>query len=560
MGDHFLAKGKKIFMDKTLQIIKIKENVNKSRPIVCASLGPIVQGFCLPHPDPSDAATVTAGAMFRFCRDIPQPDFPEAKFRAFVRKWLVSKMTPISPDADTSQRTWLNKTNYTLKRKTELLTKFERLGGLPFELDDKHLEIKSFVKDECYEEDFKHARAINSRSDEFKATVGPICQLVADKLFSLPEFIKKIPIADRPQYIIDKLFKTGHKIYCTDYTSFEAHFKKIVMESCELELFDYLTQCLPEYASFMKLFRRAKCGQKNLIKFKTVILEIMAKRMSGEMDTSTSNGFSNMMFDFFLCEQNGNTEVEAVFEGDDGAQTMNGPAPTTEVFEKFGLSIKMIEFDDLSHASFCGMVFDLQDRTNVTNPISELVSFGWTTARYARSRPGVMKCLIRAKALSLAYQYPSCPILSKFAYKMCQLTAGYDTESWLKKQGQHAFNLYELEIILKAQQHFYFEKHGLVKEPGMGTRLLVEQLYGITVRDQLLLEDYIMTLTDLGPLNHPLISLYAKPIWNDYFESYSIALPLNANTDCYNIKWPAPREPADFSFFMKKKSARQKTT
>jgi len=556
-GDHFVAKGEKIFMDPSLKIHRITPSDNKSRPIVMASLGPIVQGNCQPHPDPSDAATVTAGALYRFCREIPALDFPQEKFSAFVQNWLEQNLTPIDPTTDTSVKSWLDKTPYTLKRKHELMTKFQNLGGNPFELDDRHLKVKSFVKDETYPE-YKHARAINSRTDEFKAVVGPICQLVADKLFSLPWFIKKIPIADRPQYIIDRLQRLGHKFLITDYTSFEAHFKKIIMESCELKLFAFLTQFLPDGLAFMKLFERAKCGKENFIAFKTLLLEILAKRMSGEMDTSTSNGFSNLMFMLFLCSENGNTNVMGVIEGDDGLFVMDGDCPTNEMFVKFGLSIKMSTIEDLAKASFCGMVFDLQDKTNVTDPISELVSFGWTTARYAKSRVGVHKCLIRAKALSLAYQYPACPILSKFAYKMCQLTAGYDSLSWISKQGTHAFNLYEIEHVIKS--HEYFKSHDLLKAPGVGTRLLVEQLYNITVAEQISLEEYIDGLTSIGPLVHPILIEKCPAVWSDYYESYSIELPYNANTDMQVVTWPAPREPADFSHFMKQnRKNKQKT-
>jgi len=45
---------------------------------VQASLGPHVEGLCMPHPDPSDATTALTGAMYRFCREIPAKKLSKA--------------------------------------------------------------------------------------------------------------------------------------------------------------------------------------------------------------------------------------------------------------------------------------------------------------------------------------------------------------------------------------------------------------------------------------------------------------------------------------------------
>jgi len=550
VGKQFEAKGSKINLDTTFKLHKVYENADKSRPVVQASLGPHVEGLCMPHPDPSDATTALTGAMYRFCREIPAKNFPKREFTEFVKFWLEDNMIPIEPFADTSVRAWLDKTPYTLKRKHELMTKFDQLNCAAYQLDDRYLQVKSFIKDEVYPE-YKHARAINSRTDEFKCAVGPICQLISDKMFSLPWFIKKIPIANRPKYILDRLQRAGSTYFTSDYTSFEAHFKAEMMDACEHQLFEYMTTSLPDGDKFVELMRRAKSDHPNLISFKRGTLEIKAKRMSGEMDTSLSNGFSNLMFMLFLCSKNGNTNVSGVIEGDDGLFVMDGDAPPAAMFEDFGLTIKIQIFEDLAHASFCGMVFDLDDQKNVTNPIEELINFGWTTARYAKSRTSVHKCLIRAKALSLAYQYPACPVLSKFAYQMCKLTAGYDSMSWVNSQSGHAFNLYEIEMIRKS--HEYFSSKNLLEEPGIGTRLLVEQLYGLTVAEQVILEKYIETLTSLDALSHPIIYQHAKPEWSDYYDSYALRMAVNDDHASFAVKWPEARPKADLTAFMKKK-------
>jgi len=515
---------------------------DKSRPVVLASLGCHVEGACLPHVDPSDTITSATGAMYRFCRKIPNSNKHRPNFRSFVSKWCEENLTPLPFDSDTSQKTWLEGSPYTQKRKEELQQKWDKacvdLHILESNTNaERYLKVKSFIKDECYPT-YKHARAINSRTDEFKCAVGPIFKLISDQLFSLPWFIKKIPIDQRPDYIIDLLYRVGAIYVTTDYTSFEAHFDPQMMDDCEMELIRFMVSKLPEGDAFIALVAKAKYLCPNLILFKNFSIEIKGKRMSGEMDTSLSNGFSNLMFMLYLCEQNGNTSVKGVIEGDDGLFVMLGPELETAMFESFGLSVKMIKFNDINHASFCGMVFDLNEKTNVTDPIQELVSFGWTTARYARSKEHVHKALIRAKALSLAYQYPSCPILSEYAYKMCELTAGVDHMSWIRSQGGKAFCLYEMEMIQKSFD--YFQKNRLLVPPGPGTRLLVEQLYNLPIERQLKIEEYIRNIKKIQPFPLTLISDIIPPVWSDYYERYSIKVPCQL-ADLHGIQWPEVR-------------------
>jgi hypothetical protein len=561
-GKDFLdSAGKIVEMADTFVLKKAIFNDADTRPVVACSLGVHVEGAALPHVDPSDTRTAATGAMFRFCRKIPNANKPRPGFRRFVRRWLKKNLVPLSLDADTSFEAWIVKTPYTETRKNELREKWKRLN---IEYDDYSLAngtnvnrdsvkrlfaLSSFVKDENYPT-FKHARGINSRSDEFKCLVGPIFQLISDQLFKLPWFIKKIPINDRPQYIIDLLQRVGEEYTCTDYTSYEAHFEGEMMQDCEMLLYEYMVQFLPIGPWFMEIITKAFFQDANIIKFKKFIISIFGKRMSGEMNTSLGNGFSNLMFMLYLCKKNGNKKVRGVIEGDDGLFVMIGSPPNERDFANFGLNIKMITEKELSHASFCGMVFDMHDRTNVTNPIDELVSFGWTTRRYAQSRRGVHMCLLRSKALSLAYQYRACPVLSTLAYKICELTASYDVKSFVKKQANHYLNSYELEITNQAFD--YFSKNSLLQAPGINTRNLVETLYGLTVQDQIEIEKYISGWRDLQPIRSPILDKYIQPDWHHYFQTYTIPLSVNLPIDSLNLAFPQVRKKAPLELITRK--------
>ncbi len=516
--------------------------------MVQASLGVHVHGAALPHPCPGDTATIAAGTTYRVGRRIDRPELHRAKFRAFVKKFLKENLTPLNAEADTSFATWIKNTPYTEARKNELTRKLEKAGiDLNKPCPKDWFKVKSFMKDEVYPT-WKHARAINSRTDEFKALVGPIFQLISDKLFATEWFIKKIPIQDRPQYIIDLLHRIGAWYLISDYTSFEAHFIEELQEDCELQLYKYMTKNLPQGKQWYDIIREAKCGT-NQIRFKNFTCELKAKRMSGEMDTSTSNGFSNLMFMLYLMSESNCQNVKGVIEGDDGLFVCTGNPPDEKIFRDFGLIIKMGKVSDLNHASFCGMVFDLEERTNVTNPIEELVSFGWTSAKYAKSSKKIHMTLIRAKALSLAYQYPACPILTKFAYKMAQLTASYqNSRQFLDKKG--FTNQYEREMMIKA--HEYFDKNGLIREPGPKTRLLVQQLYDISIEDQKAIESHIEQLDSIQPLNIPALHKYMDKSWIDYYDHYATYAHTKSRLmDDAAMHWPQKRKPFNHKLFMR---------
>lgn len=479
------------------------------RSAVAASLGCHVVGAALPHPDPDDPLTLEAGVRKRFAfrPPEPKPGILEA-LRGFVRKFARKHLVPLAPDSDTTTATWLGSTPYPMWRREELMKKMEKC----LTLEEHHMRCKSFMKDECYPE-WKHARAINSRTDEFKCTVGPIFKLIEKEVFQLPWFIKKVPIHDRPKYILERLYVPGSKYMATDYTAFESLFTADLMKACEFELYDYMTSKLPQHEEFMRLVREVLAG-KNTCDFKFFTVQVLATRMSGEMCTSLGNGWSNLMFMLFLTERKGGRAI-GVVEGDDGLFRVDGPAPTSEDFKDLGLVIKLEMHDELESASFCGLIFDREDLVNVANPLDELVSFGWCQSRYAQSSPKVKLMLLRCKALSLAHQYPGCPILSSLAQYGLRVTRSvrFYMRGFMERQGSH-LSSWVREQYLSAISD---EAKVRVVPPPMRTRLLVERQFGVTVAMQLAIEHHLDNLHELKPLN---LSMEWPAPWVDNWTYY----------------------------------------
>lgn len=500
------------------------------RPIVAVSAGCHVRGVVLPHPDPQCPRTMVLGVHRRFAFRPPDPEEEVLKrFEAFVRKWVHANLTPLDPDEDVSVEAWLLKTSYPQWRKKQLLDCYYRM--LSINQKDKRgrkifFKNKSFMKDEFYPE-YKHARAINSRSDEFKCATGPFFKCIEKALFSLDHFIKKIPIADRPAYIKSRLERLGAKYFAADYTSYESLFTKKLMQRCEFILYEYMVSKHPLGAEFLKLISEALLEQ-NVCQFKLFTVLVWATRMSGEMNTSLANGFSNLMFLLFLCEENGMTDVSAVIEGDDSAASGCGTWPTVSDFAKLGLVIKVEMSDTIEEMSFCGLVFDSKELCNVTDPKEVLAGFGWTSATYASSSERKLKMLLRCKALSYAHQYPGCPVISALAQYGLRVTRSMDIRGFVATN--HHMSSWERDQVLAALRD---EKNIPIHAPGPGTRALVAKLYNLPVETQIAIEKYLDEKNDLSPIDCHHIDMAMPQMWKDNFETYTSVSDVMASDKNY---------------------------
>jgi len=480
---------------KSIKIIP-NPTMRQPRKPEMVSLPVYLRGAVAPRPDTSDPMSAVAGVMKRAARKTPDVDKEMiSRFRKFVRKTLPKLFEPLKSDADLSFENWVQNTNYPLWRKDELRTLWTENGcktGSELLAIRKCKEVKAFIKKEHYD-DVKYPRGIYSRSDLFKIAVGPIFRLIEKEVFKHDWFIKKIPVNQRPAYITERLGIYNGESTATDYSSFEACFTKEVMEHCEFELYDYMIQNLDNnFKSFFQEVKDVVSGI-NTIRFKHFSCMFAATRQSGEMNTSLGNGFTNMMIMQFLSSEN-ETKVAGVVEGDDGLFTFEHPdrAPTSLQFEKLGFIIKMQKFDCFSRASFCGLIFDREIQRNITDPYYVLATFGWTEGKYLKSKLSKKKMLLRAKAYSLAYQYPGCPILSELARYLLRVTRSFT----ISQKYIDSLDVWNRDKMIECLSS------PIINEPvHIKTRLLMSEMYGITVEAQLHIEEYIRNLEDQDRFN-----------------------------------------------------------
>jgi len=510
-----------------------------SRPPVAVSCGIHVDGASLPRCDPRDPDTMAAGVQKRF---LNKPPPISGKLLRRLRRYVTRQLDsgrfgdPLLPTEDVSFETWIDSVDYPEWRKEELRAVWAAMTDI--EEDPKFLNNKSFMKDEPYT-DFKHARGINSRSDQFKCFSGPVFRLIEKKVFQAPEFIKKVPVQDRPAYIRDRLWTPGSLYFTSDYSSFEALFVRAIMDAVEFVLYKWFTKFLPD--KWFEVVERA-LGGINVCLFKWFRVTVEATRMSGDMCTSLGNGFSNLMFMEFMCSTLG-SECIGVVEGDDGLFSIRGVIPTAEDFAKLGLIIKCEVHENLETASFCGIVFDNEDGVNVTDPLKVLASTSWLSGKYALAKQGVHLDLLRCKGLSLLYQYPKCPIIVALARYILRVTRGRDLRRVLENRNLNSYEREWLADILDDEKRLRLLSM-LTAEIPDNTRLLVERLYGISWENQLATEKYLDGLTKIQPLS--LDWLIFPEAWYAYDNEYFQTVP-RTEVDRPVRAWYKDRKPCSLS-------------
>jgi hypothetical protein len=524
---------------RTLELVYRAENSLPLRTIRKVSLGFEYEGAALFAPDGGRAERIAAVVHRVGCENVAEAEsaiFASSiksarlknilyrltranlllEFKAFILKWCMNNLTPLSATEDVSVESWLETTPYTMVRKQELLKLWEQLNESS-QSQREHRYVKAFIKDETYS-DIKYPRGIYSRTDAFKIMSGPIFRLIEKQVFSDPSFIKKVPIADRPSYIMDLLYRECAIFLATDFVAFESNFYQEFMQACEMTLYDFMT---PNHRKWFRMIdgslsgiNEFSFGGEGRLKGK-----VGAKRMSGEMCTSLGNGFTNLMLFRFFSEL---LELESnqVVEGDDGLLAIyNGEWSDLQLlYNQIGMRIEINVVSDITEASFCGLVFDSTDQRNVTDIVDATLELGWGNRKYLNANRKKKMALLRSKALSMAHQYPGCPILDALAHRILFLTRGMSINGVLKE-----LCLWEREQLIAADK----VKRSIISNgptpPGLNTRILVERLYGIPVSDQIEIESQISNL-QMGGWRIALLDIYIheryKIFWEEQVSPY----------------------------------------
>jgi hypothetical protein len=380
-------------------------------------------------------------------------------------------------------------------------------------LRENEKAVKMFIKKEGYVK-INRPRGIYSRSDLCKPYIGAVIKKIEEQIYGLKFFIKKIPVKDRPAYLKEQIDGEGKSFWVIDYTAFESTFVVDLMEAVEGTIYKFM---LINHPLVYQNLTNTLFGT-NKIYSRYVSAKIEGRRMSGEMNTSMANGISNIIFIKFLGELLGTEIDDFVVEGDDSLiSTHYSIELTPEHFKLFGVGAEIEKYETFSEGSFCGLVADSQDLEALTDPFEALLKFGWTHScdKFASDR--VLAELLRAKSLSLAYEYPSCPILYAVASKYINLTSGHKARldnNWWERQ--LTINPDYDPQIIKSR----------IKPPTDRTRAAFALKYHVPVETQKELEEYVLGLESVKPFDDDPVGCwmrqYAEQFWPDTLVAYDM--------------------------------------
>lgn len=439
---------------------------------------------------------------------------PEIRNRALLRRLRThvyaqcrKRLKPLMPNTDFGFKLWLTRTHYTDKRKEELRKVWENIPArVSMHWVRRHAKCKSFIKLESYPM-YKNPRGICSRSDGVKCWIGPIIKAIEQEVYKLPEFIKHVPVPDRAKYVYGRLFKPGCKYVSTDYSSYEASFHAEIMHVCEFVMLRYMCRLNPDALRSIKMFEKVCCG-KNVMVYKDVTMAVIARRMSGEMTTSLCNGWTNLMLSTLIIG-----DYENQIEGDDGLVAIPVSLEvSSDDFAEYGFVIKIEVHERIEEASFCGIVFDSVDLMNCADPIDELVKFGWHLDVAPFLNEDKRGELLVAKAYSLLYEYPGCPIMKSLAavvFRCEKRNVGrFSFDHFIQNRAKDEWERGKFMEIRNHMSSMDRVRFMLARPINSRSRLLVERVYKVPLDIQLRTEQYLDSMTSIHALDMPWILSY----------------------------------------------------
>lgn len=471
-------------------IQKPKRAVHKNRP-VARSLGPIltVHGSPLAEfaPNPDCNESMVAGIHRRVGRKYEQRLTAQAhrELRMLARTMAHHSVHPVH-EFVTPREYILEYSPWSEEVKKEVLAAYESsphdsLGFL--KTTSKDAVIIPFTKAEMYPSRKPH-RLIMPQGWKMKVNYGAIFKTIELQVYKMDVFVKHVAKHELGAHIMKKM-TPGAAVYQTDYTSFESCFDNRMM-SIEQQFYSRIFKNYPTICSMIHDYLH----RVNKLKKGPISCKLRARRMSGAMNTSLGNGIANYVLMNYLCHKSGFTITGQVYEGDDGLFCGFGTAPTEKLAKECGLLLK-IEKCSAATASFCGNIFDPIARQCIKDPIHVLARFPWSMSKRRLMKD--TKGLLKAKAYSLLYELPACPILTSLAETLLR------NLSETRPLFENDWKTRMMKIHVREFSHL----KSMTIHPR--TRQLFERVFNIPIDLQLQVEGYLKSRRDLGPLSHPSI-------------------------------------------------------
>lgn len=377
----------------------------------------------------------------------------------FGKALIKLEFTPLTAEDVYTPQEHLQSSSYGESRKDQIVQAV--VGNTLHLTHDDSINFEAQIKNEGTTKP-KHPRGINAPPDHIKGIIASVCKSVDKATFRERMFTKGMDPSELPAHMME-IFRR-ERVLETDFTSFEAHHRGIFSGLVHFWFMYMIADCGISKKD-KEVISRLILGTNNG-RFKDLSYSIAQRLMSGLPWTSSSNGVLNYIIMSYiitkplhrgLCPEELAVKAKETFvglvEGDDGICGITGSVlgadehvnEAESIAKKIGVIIKFVPGMHFGDVSFCGKVCDPDTLTVVTDPIKVLRGFCVVPIRYDSCSRNIHLGVLRAKAMSYLYLYPSCPIVSVMCEWVLERTRAIDCRARIDEM-----QAYEKEVHLRA--------------------------------------------------------------------------------------------------------------
>ncbi len=479
--------------------------------------GPVIPGCCPYYTDVFHTPTLMSGAQHRQLCEMPvfQKRTFKHQVRAVVAR-LLSKLRPLTVDDVPTWEEWLAAEKSDGASTAEVkdleeahMTDSQYTGSLP----PRYTRGKCHGKNEPYQEP-KCLRGICGRHLVFKARWGRFFSAFDKAIVQIEVNGRRVFVKGQtPEQMVRDLAELpgGYDILENDFSSFEASVSDAIMDIVECEAFRFFFKKVLTKERLAELIADVKTS---VFGYKTFTGVVRGRRKSGDLWTSTGNGFTNLVVLLVAAHMSSTKIVAAKVEGDDSlvVGTLGASkARLNELFLGMGFNAKMTVATTVWDSVFCKKRCNPETLRVMRDPVEVLAKIGWSkSVHVGLSRPKQLQ-LVRAKALSLAHTTPGVPILQVAAFVMLRQTAGVTVrKAWLRQQlGAWDYNRLSLGENCK------------FVPPEPSDRAWCERFYGIPIQTQLAVERELLASTE-WEFHCPSLMPHVSHWYRKFYQAYAL--------------------------------------
>lgn len=350
----------------------------------------------------------------------------------------------------------------------------------------KKSQTTIFIKNEAYPGKDKPPRMIFFPQEGEKLLMSMCFYPLMHAMFSSKYCTKEIPEHFRPKAIEFRL-QDYPKKFVADYTSFECVPNRMIMRLGEHRVYRHL---IPREYWFLldKIESGGTLRARNGVTIKTP-----AVQFSGRYNTSLSNTIRNKLLMDSVSLYIGQP-YKGVFEGDDSLTSWPKCVSQADIevaLGKLGVAVDMAQYEKIGSAGYCSMYWN-DNYELVCDPIKVLATFPFSNSQLATQTYNY-EPLLSAKAMSLAFRAPGCPIVSAVVRRYIGAHGYMETRNEYERRWFAQFTRVERRSNHKRGMNVNFTRWDLVKEPTMSQRLFFEDIFNISPTDQAIIEHKLLT-------------------------------------------------------------------